>query len=109
MCRLNFKQRIALGLGLLIFAASFLYPPWAARLWTMDDSGTMTADLPALTTYDWLFRPPKSPLSIRMFGREVTSEWTYQLDIARLVIQWVLIGISTVGLLWMLQTNDAQT
>jgi hypothetical protein len=67
------------------------------------------SDLPPFTTYDWLLRPPSSSrtTSLKDPVETITQIATYQLDVARLIVQWVFIGVVTTTLLWMLQTGGA--
>jgi len=80
---MNRKQKICLWVGIAVFVAMGLFPPWVAI--------HPTEGFHALAKYSFLLLPPYSDNKAGLSF--------HQIDITKLVIQWFMVATITGGLI----------
>lgn len=110
---MNKNQKIALWVGIAVFVAVGLYPPWVKVVESGPHKGKYDLG------YGLIFDPPpyiKSVSteqsdkfdfsSVEDYMREKEKDITpVQIDLTRLLIQWVVVAVITLGLILTLGTN----
>ncbi len=85
-----------LSIALLTILSMGIYPPWNQ---TATFSSAVVYHEKA---YGWLVNPPYP----NQGRREL---WKVEIDVQRLLLQWLLVGAATAGLVWMSRHREAET
>jgi hypothetical protein len=91
------KQLAILRVGLLLFVAAGVYPPWTQEL-QRDDAHLG----PTSGAYGWIFVHPgvppwfKSPKNSPLPAELGSVWWSARIDVPRLAIEWIVI-VAVVG------------
>ena len=102
------RQKLTLWAGIVVFAGMGLYPPWIQEFRTPRNPETLITFRfpigPTSGSYYWIFGHPPVPTWIRVgfgdFWSDGPPPLSARLDIARLAVQWIVLGVVTAGLLW---------
>jgi hypothetical protein len=86
-------QRTVLILAVVLVVATGLYVPWTEQIGLGGKHWTESR-------YRWLFDPPEPRI-----GELMSSEWTASVDLARLLVEWGIIVLSSLGLAWAFRTG----
>ena len=83
---MNRKQRVCLIVGFLLLVAATLFPPWR-----IPGGRTFGLYLGPSSSYGFLFNPPSGGAN---------------LELSRLLVEWVLIALLTLGLVYLLRQSS---
>ena len=114
MPTLRDKQRLSLGLGMLLFLVSCAYVPWERRIY--QSVGVHKTDTethleyhlcgPPETHYGWVFWRPVAPKSMfdvpGVAGLQISAEVNIQLQL----VEWLGICLFTGGLMLLLRPPE---
>jgi hypothetical protein len=97
------KQRLALGIGMLVFLVTCLYVPWKMQVWGSHEIGsagefTWRPIEPPFTEYGLVFNHLAASMPS---GSTMVAELNLQL----LLTEWVGVFLLTTGLLWFLKRD----
>jgi len=81
---MNKKQKIVILAGFLIIVIMGLFPPWNHKIYI-----TTKRYIETYAGYGLIFSPPST---------EEGEFWIARIDVVRLLFQWILVGIITIGL-----------
>lgn len=103
---LNIMQRCVIIAGVLAVLFMGLYPPWIAIIGYLASEHNTTIHKPA--GYHWIFKPPgptDAPTFEATFGDTDTFKSArfrdtlrYEIDTSRLLLEWLMVGLVTIGL-----------
>lgn len=97
---MNPRQRIVLAAGAVVIVALGLFPPWREK-----------ADIPYKVHFEkalghhFIASPPSSTLTGQPRLSYLRNETTIQVDLSRLFIEWVVVGVMTTVLFLFLSTR----
>ncbi len=91
---LNKRQKIIVWSGLLLFIACFAVPPWEQHY---DSDAT---EMTRFFGYRLYTNPPEAPPG---------SYWTVRLAMDRLLIQWGVVAVATIGTALLLKGGKSET
>jgi hypothetical protein len=109
------RQKRTLWAGIVVFAGMGLYPPWVQEYhspYLSDGSGPGRIQIgPTSGNYYWIFGHPPIPGWILKAWDESGDRGdillgSARLDMPRLIVQWIVVGVFTGGLLWTLRKTE---
>lgn len=88
---MNNKQKIVLWIGLIVFLISGIFPPWVQ---VFDDGKTYNEKDQG---YHFLMKPPEVIFDSDTYAEWYKMQFRMKIDIARLIIQWIIITVIITG------------
>jgi hypothetical protein len=107
---LNQRQKVVLAVGIGIILLMGLFPPWAANSFTVptDSRGKQLGPgsyQQGAAGYHFISSPPRASSGlVDNYGDNYFQNSAYQLDFLRLLVQWFMVAIGTVGGIYALRT-----